>query len=226
MTVHLTDSSTDTSGHGGAANADHLGKHATIHIEGTFDKLHAGDSEQTVFTIGGQTITINRVPLPTNFLIDKSYVGYDASTNELSWQIVINPPVDYLGLPFNGLTISDTLSGSHSFVEGSFLLNGNSVTPTISGSTASYSFPDSGADITGTQTLTYKTTPTAFSPTANASSTFGNTGAIKNGSTTLVSDSDSKSLKWITKAGTKISNTTDVPPIAKPLFCRESRWFS
>ncbi len=210
MTINLTNRSTDTTGHGGASNPDHKGKYATIHVEGNFKRLHAGDSEQTVFKIGSQTITINRVPLPTNFLIDKSFVGYDASTNELSWQVVVRPPEDYKNLPYNGLTLSDTLTGNHDFDKKSFKLNNVTIDPTFSGSNASYTFPNGSPDIIETQTLTYKTNPTAFSGNANASTTFGNTASLKNGATTLVSDSDSKSLKWITKSGAKQSGDPTV----------------
>lgn len=192
---------------------NNLGTWGKLNVNGSFNEINSTDEEQTEFTIGETTYTINRVPLPREFTMEKRAVGYDASTNEISWEVTVKGPQSEPNAKLNGLTIADSLtSGNHQYVQGSFKFGGDDITPTIDNNTAAtYTIPNS-PDITAPKVLTYKTTPTVFNGTANTASVFNNTVKLKDSSDhDIATANGTTSLKWIAKSGSRQGLGSEFP---------------
>ena len=186
LTVELTSAGEDTYFKGGAANDAHTEKWGKVHIEGTFNTLNAGDPTTEEITFGTQTIIINRQPLPMESSLTKSGT-YDAATNEITWTVTITPPAGDPTMPYNGYSIIDTFSDNQAYVPGSFNVNGSAVNDidlTIAAQEITYLFADAPPEITGVQTIIYKTSPSDFSAEDGSSagaeySRYSNTASLK-----------------------------------------------
>lgn len=223
LRVDLTTAAEDSFGKGGAENDDHLDKWGKIHIEGTFNALNAGDGTTETITFGSQTITINRQPLPMISTLSKSGV-YDASANQITWTITVTPPAGAPNQPFDGYTVVDEYSANQAYVSesltsGAVPIADSSLTIDSGNRTISYEFPDTEPDTTGTQTITYKTTPIDFSAENGTSaeiSTYSNTVSLLRGSDPAADDvTSSIDLNWINKTGNMVDTSAADPTIVK-----------
>jgi len=99
------------------------------------------------------TSRVNIVP-PGSTIINKTSVGYDASTGIISWQIVVNPNV----LTLDDVVISDTIPSGQEYVANSFAITGglSTIAPALvtTASSIVYTFP---IQITQTYTITFET---------------------------------------------------------------------
>ncbi|MBC3887121.1 hypothetical protein GH810_02205 [Acetobacterium paludosum] len=198
--------------------ANHNNMWLAIRIDGTFDALSDGDTGTTSMNLGDQTITFTREqPSTATFTLEKSGV-YDAATNQITWTVTAGPDT----IDLSGYTLLDTFSNNQTYVSNSFTAgnignqghgnNGNSGSNNVNDnaliidSTApsiSYTFPNS---TTGTQTITYKTSPTSFAnedgtDDGNESSTFTNTANLtKDGNKVTEPAHAAVEVNWIDKS--------------------------
>jgi len=223
LLVELTNASEDSFSKGGAANDIHTDKWGRIHIEGTFNALNAGDGTTETITFGSQTITINRQPLPMTSTLEKSGV-YNASTNQITWTVTVTPPAGAPDQAFDGYTVVDEYSDNQAYVSESFTSGGvsildSSLTIDSGNRKVTYEFPDTDPDTTGTQTITYKTTPTDFSAEDGESaefSTYSNTVGLFRGSDPAADEADSSvDLNWIEKTGSMVDTSATDPTVVK-----------
>lgn len=143
---------------------------AEINIKGTFQYLEDAEegAEITEIKFGNQTITIERKSKdedpkpPVNSTIAKSNT-YNPETNKITWTVTITPPAglseaEKVAYSYEGFTVSDTLTGAHTYVGDSFRVNSDSPSPswTTNTNAFTYTFP---ASAKGPQTITYDTTP-------------------------------------------------------------------
>ena len=142
-------------------------------------------------TFGGQTITIGRKSIdddpkpPALSHVEKSEPSYNPQDNTITWTITITPPADAPNaseFSYKGYKITDTLTGNHTYTNGSFARNGTPEADPWSASTPSttftYSFPD---DAKGPQTITYQTTPVFGKITGTDKNDFTNSVSLEKG---------------------------------------------
>lgn len=224
LKIELTNDKEDTSGKGGAASENHLNKWGKVHIEGTFQALNAGDDTETKITFGSQTIVIRRQPLPMESTLSKSG-RYDASTNEITWIVLVTPPQGDPDMAYDGYTLIDEFDDNQAYVADSFIANGESVKDSdasLSVDSANrkilYTFPDTDPDTTGKQTITYKTKPTTFAAENGSSAeyaSYSNTVNLKRGEDSAAEEAKaSVKLDWISKSGA-MAATMDDPTVVK-----------
>lgn len=223
LTVDLTDAAEDTTSHGGAANDDHLNKWGRIGITGTFEALSPGDGTQTRIQFGDQTVVINREPLPEQTVVLAKTHSYDASTNQITWTVTVTAPAADTDL--SGYSLTDVYSANQDYVPGSFTADaglaptpltpiaddstglnpGQADTSQLASRTVKYVFPAATA---GSQTITYKTSPTTFAGETGSSSgteysSYSNTVSLKDGTGADAANpkTDQCTLDWISKSG-------------------------
>lgn len=222
LTVEFTGSSEDSYGKGGAANNAHTAKWGKVHIEGTFKTLNAGDPTTTEIIFGTQTIVINRQPLPMESSLAKSGV-YDASTNEITWTVTVNPPAGDPTVAYDGYSVIDTFSSNQKYIPNTFHVNGVLANPgdlTIAAQEVSYFFPDTTPDTTGVQTITYKTSPIDFSSEDGSApnreySRYLNQANLMRGLDLAADPANANvDLNWMNKTGSMAATTTN-PSIVK-----------
>ncbi len=126
-------------------------------FEGAFEYLEDAEegSEKTEVLFGDQKVEIERREQendpkpPAQSSLSKSYV-YDAESNELVWTVVVTPPEDEEdpdNYDYSGFTLTDKMTGNHTFVSGSYKQNSVAVADSelvISASQkeVSYTFPE------------------------------------------------------------------------------------
>lgn len=199
-----------------AAVASHSSMWAKVHIEGTFEEIGVGDPDEVTIELGSQTVTIKREvpPLPTIELA-KNCLGYDATENEVTWQVTVTPPS---GVSLKGYMLVDAYGTNQTYKAGTFYVGAGLVDDTsLDTSVAnqvSYIFPD---DTDGIQTITYKTTPATFAEEDGSPiySEFKNIANLYAGTTLAAGPAeDSIKLDWVSKSGAKAATTAD-PTIVK-----------
>jgi len=207
LTVTLTEAATS-----GADEDIHLARWGLIRLKGTFSALNTGDPTVQQITLGDQTITINRLPLPTKSTLAKSWT-YDASTNRITWKVTVTRPND--SIDYAGYTLTDVFSANQTYVDGSFTVASGSTYDaaglTATGNKLDYIFP-TGSPIKATQVITYQTTPNDFSAETGTTvaSTYSNTASLDSPAGIAADPVTSNaSLGWISKSGTKKASATD-----------------
>ncbi|SHI14340.1 LPXTG-motif cell wall anchor domain-containing protein [Sporobacter termitidis DSM 10068] len=226
LTVSLTSGAEDLSGHGGAANDAHLDKWGMVHIEGTFQPLNAGGGTATEVRFGSEVIVINRQPLPMESTLSKDG-RYDASDNTITWTVTVTPPAGAPDMAYDGYSLIDEFGPGQTYVADSFAVGGTSISDSALDTSRlstdriiTYTFPDTDPDITGVQTITYKTSPNDFSAENGSSassqySEFINTASLKRGADDAADPvTYPVRLDWIEKNGALAATTSD-PTIAQ-----------
>ncbi|WP_294856768.1 SpaA isopeptide-forming pilin-related protein [uncultured Oscillibacter sp.] len=159
-----------------------------ITINGTFKNIASGAPEETSFSLGSQTVVIERdtddpPPVPGKVNLDKN--GVFLPSGNIRWTVTVTPESDTTSLA--GYLLKDTYSANQTYVTGSFTVKSLTDTAprtiaeadiTKSTNSISYTFPD-GTE--GKQIVTYETTP-SFSGTPG-SDAFKNTAELYRSST-------------------------------------------
>lgn len=131
------------------------------------DKIGGPSPVPIEFEIGGNSspvvINVNfEQPEPPNASVEK-YGEYDASKNEITWEVLVNPE----NVKVNNVQIVDKISEGQEFISGSVRINGANADASNysydgASSTLTYNFP---TEINSYQTVTFKTkvvNPKAF----------------------------------------------------------------
>lgn len=159
-----------------------------ITINGTFKNIASGAPEETSFSLGSQTVVIERdtddpPPAPGKVNLDKN--GVFLPSGNIRWTVTVTPESDTTSLA--GYLLKDTYSANQTYVTDSFTVKSLTDTSprtiseadiTKSTNSISYTFPD-GTE--GKQIVTYETTPDLL--TNPGSEKFKNTAELYRSST-------------------------------------------
>ncbi len=203
------------------AKEEHKAKWGRVILTGTFKPLGAGDATETRVVFGNETIIIYREPLPLESSLKKTG-SYDAAENKITWTVQIDPPAGDPELSYQGYTVIDTFGDNQTYVGGSFTVkNGDgdavsvddtALSQSADGRTISYTFPD---DTSGTQIITFKTTPSSFAGTDGVS-VFENTVNLERNEGESAADpqTGTVTLDWIDKTG-EATASAEAPDLVK-----------
>lgn len=176
-----------------------------FNVSGTFNESITNSKEPVTIDLkyDGKAITVGfKDDTPeepdVNIGIVKSGI-YDSSSNQITWTVTVTPDA---GKTVSGVSVEDIYGENQSYIDGSFTVNdipaGSSLAVNIDNRMLTYTFPE---DITGVQTIVYRTKPVDNAFDGKGTVDFTNKAVVKKDGENKGIANGKVTLNWIQKNG-------------------------